>query len=113
MTKTMKEFYNEMLNMYDLTAEHREFIQGRIDALNKKAASRKPTETQTENEKLRAKIVEFLIANPASSAAVIRTELGLSSPQKTSALLKQLLNEGAVTVTIEKKISYYSVVKAE
>ena len=113
MTKTMKEFYNEMLNMYDLTAEHREFIQGRIDALNKKAANRKPTETQTENEKLRAKIVEFLIANPASSAAVIRTELGLSSPQKTSALLKQLMNEGAVTATIEKKISYYSAVEVE
>ena len=113
MTKTMKEFYNEMLNMYDLTAEHREFIQGRIDALTKQAANRQPTETQTENAKLRAEIVEFLRANPASSPAVIRTELGLSSPQKTSALLKQLMNEGAVTVTIEKKISYYSVVEAE
>ena len=105
MTKTMKEFYNEMLNIYDLTAEHREFIQGRIDALNKKAANRKPTETQTENEKLRA--------NPASSVAVIRTELGLSSPQKASALLKSLSNDGMVVATVEKKISYYSVVEAE
>ena len=113
MTKTMKEFYNEMLNMYDLTPEHREFIQGRIDALNKKAANRKPTETQTENEKLKAEIVEFLRTNPASSVATIRTELGLSSPQKASALMKSLLNEGAVTVTIEKKISYYSAVEAE
>ena len=113
MTKTMKEFYNEMLNMYDLTAEHREFIQGRIDALNKKAANRKPTETQTENEKLKAEIVEFLRANPASSVAVIRTELGLSSPQKASALLKSLSNDGMVVATVEKKISYYSVVEVE
>ena len=113
MTKTMKEFYNEMLNMYDLTTEHREFIQGRIDALNKKAANRKPTETQTENEKLKAEIVEFLRANPASSVAVIRTELGLSSPQKASALLKSLSNDGMVVATVEKKISYYSVVEAE
>ncbi len=113
MTKTMKEFYNEILTTYDLTAEHREFIQGRITALEKKAANRKPTETQTENEKLKAEIVEFLRANPASSAAVIRTELGLSSPQKASALLKSLSNDGMVTATVEKKISYYSVVEAE
>ena len=110
MTKTMKEFYNEMLTMYDLTAEHREFIQGRITALEKKAANRKPSDTQTENEVLKDAIVEYLASHPATSVATLRTALGLSSPQKATALVRQLVSEGRISATVEKKVSYYSVV---
>ena len=64
--------------------------------------------TQKENDVLKENILEFLADNPNSSVATIRSQLGLSSPQKASALIKILTNEGKVVKKEEKKIAYYS-----
>ena len=106
--KTQKELFIEIMTAYDLSEEHKAFCQERINALEKKSENRAKTDTQKENDVLKENILEFLADNPNSSVATIRSQLGLSSPQKASALIKILTTEGKVVKKEEKKISYYS-----
>ncbi len=106
--KTQKELFIEIMTTYDLSEEHKAFCQERINALEKKSENRAKTDTQKENDVLKENILEFLADNPNSSVATIRSQLGLSSPQKASALIKILTTEGKVVKKEEKKIAYYS-----
>lgn len=106
--KTQKEMFTQIMANPTLTEEERNFLQERIDALAKKSANRVKTETQKENDDIKDKILEFIGANPNSSVSVIRTQLGLSSPQKATALMRQLEADGKVIRTEEKKVGYYT-----
>ena len=77
-------------------AEAIEFIEGRIEQVNKKNASgngeRKPTKTQLENEGVKEQIVEFLrTADKAVGIGDICKGVGIESNQKISALVSQML----------------------
>ena len=93
-----------------------EFIEGRIEQVNKKNAGggeRKPTKTQLENEGVKETIISALsaIGVPATISEVQKSsaELGELSNQKISALLTQLVKAGAVVRTEVKGKAHFAV----
>jgi hypothetical protein len=87
-----------------------EFLLDRKDKAIKKAGNRKPTSTQKANEGIKAIILDNL-----TTAGQTVTELQDSTPdlavysnQKLSAILRQMVLDGSVTKTIDKKKSYFS-----
>lgn len=77
----------------------RDFISNEIALINKRNArkSHAPSKTQKENAVIKERIIALLGENPDGlMAAEVAKELGLNSPQKASALLKQLKEEGTV-----------------
>ena len=58
--KTQKEMYNELLAHPDLTEEQKEFLKGRIAALDKKSTSKKQTESQKRNVELAEAVYAYM-----------------------------------------------------
>ena len=77
-------------------------------SLEKRNASKsgKPTKTQKENEAVKAQILENLAVDKGVRCSDIANALGISG-QKASALLSQLIADGKVTKTEEKRIAYF------
>lgn len=89
------------------------FIDHELELLAKKSASKKPTKKNEENEVLKTKIVEVL--GTFENGATVSEILGASedftgmSNQKISALVRQLVLDGTVVKTTDKKKSIFSV----
>ena len=58
--KTIKEYLNEILNDYPLSAEHKSFVEDRIAALEKKSTTRKPTAQQIKNKAVADEVLDFM-----------------------------------------------------
>lgn len=94
---TYREFYNAVLTSTDndeLKAFATEAIE-KLDARNAKRAS-KPSKKSLENEPIKAKIVEFL-ADGSHLASEIASGCEIST-SKASALCRQLVESGSLTV---------------
>ena len=95
-------------------AELVEFINHEIELLDKKnTAERKPTAKQVENAGFKADILawmepdtKYLSADVAKGVPSI-IAAGIS-PNRVTAMLTQLVNDGAVIRTEDKRKSYYS-----
>jgi hypothetical protein len=87
------------------------FIDGRIEVLDKKTASKKPTARQEENAELKAKIAEYLMADGGRyRAGEIAKEFD-TTITRVSALLKQMVEDDKTAVReVEKKVAYFSAV---
>lgn len=91
-----------------------EFINHEIELLDKKnTAERKPTAKQVENAGFKADILawmepdtKYLSADVAKGVPSIIAS-GIS-PNRVTAMLTQLVNDGAVIRTEDKRKSYYS-----
>ena len=89
------------------------FVTHEIELLDRKHSKTSQTKTQKENELIKESIVKALteidrhvtITELQNESA----EMEVYSNQKLSALLKQLVQSGIVTKTIDKKKSYFSV----
>ena len=112
---TQREFFNEVVVLMEQAGrtDLADFARGRIDALDKKSATKKPTKTQVENESVKEVIANVL---SDSKAPMTVTEILTSgklaegtSNQKVSALLRQMIDEGKVVKTTEKKVSRFAV----
>ena len=113
---TKRDRFNALLNIEavksdaDLVA----FIEHEIELLDKKnSAERKPTPKQMENEGFKTAIlahmepnVQYLSADLAKSVPSI-VEAGISG-NRVTAMLTQLVNDGAIVRTVDKRKSYYS-----
>lgn len=94
-----------------------EFIDGRIEQVNKKNTSgngeRKPTKTQLENEGIKQTLLGILSANgePMTIADVQKASADLEemSNQKISALLTQLVKANLVLRTEVKGKAHFAV----
>lgn len=89
------------------------FIDNELSLLEKKAnrSASKPTKAQTENEGIKAAIVEMLVevGKPVTISELMTTPLLMGySNQKLSALAKQMVDNGTIVKTIDKKKSYFS-----
>lgn len=76
-----------------------DFITAEIEQTNKRNArkSTSPTKTQKENAEIKTQILDTLAnASDGMTASEVAKTLGLNSPQKASALLKQLIDGGKV-----------------
>lgn len=118
MTNTTKTTYVSTINAVltainnksfeGITAEHVEKLIALGQSLEKRnsAKSNKPTKTQRENAEIKSKILDTLLVDEGKRCADIGAELEIS-PQKCSALLNQLVADGEVVKTTEKRITYF------
>lgn len=113
---TKKEMFTQILANYNLTEDEIAFINREIELLDKKnGAIKKPTAKQTANEGIKGAILDamengerYRIADLLKVVADLPEDM---TPQRMSALVRQLILEGAVTRTEEKRVAYFS--KAE
>ena len=118
MTKKMtkKEMFAQILANYNLTEDEITFINHEIELLDKKnGAIKKPTAKQTANEGIKGAILDAMENGERYRIAdLLKVVVDLPedmTPQRMSALVRQLILEGAVTRTEEKRVAYFS--KAE
>lgn len=95
---TNREFYNAIINgsMTDEVKAHAAEALSKLDERNQKRSS-KPTKTQLENEPVKTAIVDYLILHGGAVAADIAAEVDITT-QKASALCRQLVESGKLTV---------------
>jgi len=114
---TQKDFYNEIIALAKANDREDivEFAEGRIAVLDRKAGNKKPTKTQEENEVLKGVILNTLTAEgvTVTELQAKSEELSALSNQRVSALLRQLVVNGEVVKTVDKKKSYFSLAVAE
>ena len=113
--KTQKDFFNEILNDYPLTEEHKAFIENRLEALNKKSTTRKPTAQQIKNKAVADELLSFMADNPNTLFAV--SELMKKAPcfnsipdltsQYANHIVKVLKDAGLVIRTESKGKAYF------
>lgn len=89
-----------------------EFVAHEMELLVKKnAGDKKPTANQVANEGLKTAILEGMEANrvyTVSELMKVIPELAEATNQKVTALLRQLVLEGAVKRTEDKRKAYFS-----
>lgn len=111
--KTIKEMFAEVIELAQANGRDDivEFAQGRIDALNKKAGSKKPTEVQIANEGLKTKIVDVLsVLGSGTVTEIMKADDAFAdlSNQKVSSLMRQLVADGKAVKTMDKKKAIFS-----
>ncbi len=89
-------------------SEFNEFIDHEIELISKKNGSRKMTATQVANEGIKTQILEFLADGKSCTVGEIQKAVGLESNQKTSALVRQLKESGAVVRSEVKGKAYFA-----
>lgn len=113
---TKRDRFNALLdieavkNDADLVA----FIEHEIELLDKKnTAERKPTPKQVENAGFKADIVAYMEQGVLYTSADLTKSVPALveadvSANRVTAMLTQLVNDGAVVKTVDKRKSYYS-----
>ena len=108
---TKAEMFKALKDNYNLSVAEIEFIDHEIELLEKKNGNRKPTKAQEENVSYKTAILEGMVEGKAYTI----TDLIKSIPsiadltnQRVSALVRQLIDEGAVTRKEEKGKAYFS-----
>ena len=106
---TKKEMFAQIREVVADNADMVAFIDHEIELLSKKSGSRKPTANQVANEGLKEVILANLTSEGMTASEVLAsaTDFEGMSNQKISALLKQLVNEGKVVKTSDKKKSIF------
>lgn len=96
-------------NLPDAPADVLDKLNAMLVVLDKKnSAERKPTAKQTENASIKAQILAGMEPDVQyTSADVAKSYEGLTV-QRVSALLTQLVNDGALVKTVDKRKSFYS-----
>lgn len=102
-----------VLDNCEVPADVRAKIDAMIVAIDKKnGAERKPSARQVENEGIKATILNQMEVNHLYDIqTMIKTFEGLGeamTSQRMSALLKQLVDEGKVVRSVDKRKTYFS-----
>ena len=113
---TKRDRFEALLKMTEVQAnpDMVAFIQHEIELLAKKNASdKKPTAKQMENDAVKQVILDAMTENAGKLFTVTDLikgvpELADYSNQRVSALLRQMIEAGAVVKTIDKRKSYFS-----
>lgn len=107
---TKREMFAALLAKYDFTTEEREFLEHELELLTKKNSSeKKPTATQAANEGIKDAILDGLTEPMTITDMQKKIDgLGELSNQKISALVRQMIMDGLVIKTEDKRKSYFS-----
>lgn len=109
---TKRDYFNRILSYaHD---EDKDFIVHELELLDKKnSAERKPTAKQVENAGFKADIVgwmeqgqQYVVADIVKGVPSI-VAAGISA-NRVTAMMTQLVNDGSVVKTVDKRKSYYS-----
>lgn len=110
--KTKKQMFEQILS-HTVDKEEREFLEKQIALIDNKVLNKKPTEEQKANEKLKMAILE-VIGNGVMTVSDVWKSNGewlvTYSNQKFSALMNQLVDEGKLSKSVVKRVSYFKVV---
>ncbi|MDT3386413.1 MAG: hypothetical protein LIR46_01390 [Bacteroidota bacterium] len=106
---TKKEMYTEIATLLAEREDVVAFCEHEIEMLSRKRTSAKPTKTQRENAGIKEQIMSVLSEEPMTIGE-INTAMGTDySPQKLSALLRQLVLEGGVVKDTVGKVPYFAI----
>lgn len=94
------------------------YLKNELELLKKKSANKKATKNQTENVEIKEVIIEVLGGMGKGRAGEIQLAVQATDKEKyatltnqrTSAILKQMIDEGTVVKTVDKKVSTFSLV---
>ena len=109
---TKRDYFNRILSYaHD---EDKAFIEHELELLDKRtSAERKPTPKQVENVGFKTDILAWMeVGETYAAADVVKgvpsiVAAGLSA-QRVSAMLTQLVNDGSLVKTVDKRKSVYS-----
>ena len=110
---TKVERINALISTYGIEGEDKDFLLHEIELINKRNSykSDKPTKAQKENATRKEGILAVLEEGKAYTATDIATAIGDGwSPQRASALLKQMIEAGQVVKAEVKRRSYFALV---
>ena len=109
---TKAQMFKQIMDNYPLTPAEQEFVKHELELLAKKnSADKKPTAQQVENDGIKSAIIESM----ESAKLYTITEIIKSVPacadltnQRVSALMRQLVESGAVKRTEDKRKAYFT-----
>lgn len=112
---TKKEMFEKIMEEVKGNAEMVAFLEHEIELLNKKkgSADSKKVVAQAKEEELVKSVLATLgrkvtVTEMLNASAELVAEL--KTNQKASAVLKRLVDKGEIVKTVEKKVSYFSMV---
>ena len=109
---TKREMFEQIKAKYALTSEEVKFIDHELELLAKKnSTEKKPTAVQVANEGIKSAILEGMEVGTLYTITDMQKnfpELADLSNQKVSALVRQLIADGKVVKTEDKRKSYFS-----
>ena len=113
---TKKDYFAILRASYPATAENYDeviaFIDHEVDLLNRKnSADKKPTAQQVANDGIKTAIAEGMAPNRLYTVTEIQKEVAECaelSNQRVSALLRQMVADGIVVRTEDKRKAYFS-----
>lgn len=112
---TIRDFMNAVVSAETVSDEMREFAMNEIKKLDERNRKRaeKPSKTTLANEPIKAELFDLLeeMGGVHTASAVVEKLDGKYSVQKVSSLLRQLANEGKLSV-FEVKVKGKGVQKA-
>ena len=109
--KTQKEWYAEIIDLLETLGGHEdkvEFLQGRVEMLNKKATTKKETEKQKANQELAQAVYEYMepdkmyIITDLMKEVPAFQEIDALSNQFATHIVKTLKDSGLVTRVVDK-----------
>ena len=94
------------------------YLKNELELLKKKSENKKATKNQTENVEIKEVIIEVLDRIGKGRAGEIQLAVQATNKEKyatltnqrVSAILKQMIDEGTVVKTVDKKVSTFSLV---
>ena len=94
------------------------YLKNELELLKKKSENKKATKNQTENVEIKEVIIKVLGRMGKGRAGEIQLAVQATDKEKyatltnqrTSAILKQMIDEGTVVKTVDKKVSTFSLV---
>lgn len=108
---TKVQTIQNIIDNYGISGEDKDFLLHEIDLINKRNSykSDKPTKAQVENEARKAGIASVMNEGEVYTATDIATAMGDGwSPQRASALLKQMKEAGVVVKAEVRRRSYFA-----
>lgn len=120
--KTQKQYFEEILNalvtkdITHLNDEHNEFLKGRIEALDKKSTSRKPTAEQKISKEISEEVLAFMEPSTLYTATDLWRKVPAFSEklsveentfQRANSIIKDLKDSGKVERIKEGGKAYF------
>lgn len=109
---TKADYFKQIMANYDITADERAFIEHELELLAKKnSAEKKPTAVQVANEGIKGAILEGMDEGVKYTITDLMKNIEACadlSNQRVSALVRQLVADGSVERTEEKRKAYFS-----
>ena len=108
---TKRDYFNAILSKYPLTDEEKAFVEHELELLTKKnSADKKPTAQQVANDGIKTAIADGMTANRLYTVTELIKEIPECAEltnQRVSALLRQMIADGTVVKTVDKRKSYF------